>query len=426
MIRASRLIQVTWIMVALIVLLLIYGISNHRNLKYDFANFYDAGQKAKHSEFSALYDPDALIADKPPFGNMTFFSAPITSYLYVPLAALEPKPAATLFKLAGAIAQSIALALLYLATRPLAGSDSGERRVFTALFCATVLFFQPLYTWMFVGGQTTPFVFLLLVLAWRELLRERMVVAAFCMAAVVVIKPAFAPAAVVLFCTMTNRFRVAALVAGGLFILLSLALLGWDVHKAFLENLLHEGSLGNGGWRNSNPFSWIFTLFSYAANHDFAGLIAARVCQLSAASALVWLLFSQLHAGLAGPAARHTAFATAVVTTLTLSPTVWSHYLSALLIPLAALIALRRYLPSSAQVLIIALVFLSIFQNFLIKSKLERDFGFNEYPTVLFASLIVSLPALLMIACMIAFRRHIQRALDDDAWQPRTQIHVAK
>ena len=80
---ATRLIALAAL--ALILALAVEGILRPRGLTLDFANFYDAGQKARAGEFAGLYDPMALIAGQPPFGNMSFFSAPLTSYFYVPV-----------------------------------------------------------------------------------------------------------------------------------------------------------------------------------------------------------------------------------------------------------------------------------------------------------------------------------------------------
>ena len=417
---SSALAASRWLAVALLLAATAVGVFNFRNIKYDFANFYDAGQKARAGEFAALYDPMAQIAGRDPFGNMSFASAPLTSYLYVPLTVLEPRPAVIAFKLAGAAAQLLALALLFRETRGLAGSDPADRRAYLAVFAWSALLFQPLYSWFFVGGQTTPFVFLLLVSAWMALLRGRDGLAALAMAAAVVIKPAFAPAAVLVFVATSNRFRISALAAGAGFVALSLATLGTDVHLAFIDMVLNKAQEGNTPGQNSNPFAWVGALAWPGGPLSGPGpgvvMPVSLGLKLGTAALILALLAGQLRAGLSRQAGRHAVFAAAILLVIVLSPVVWSHYLSVLFLPFAVLIALRRHLPGWTAILFAAILVLAVPQNFLVLRRLQRDIPFDTPAVVLAVTFLKSLPALLAVIGVIALRRPILSALADPAW----------
>lgn len=418
---SSALAASRWLAVALLLAATAVGVFNFRNIKYDFANFYDAGQKARAGEFAALYDPMAQIAGRDPFGNMSFASAPLTSYLYVPLTVLEPRPAVIAFKLAGAAAQLLALALLFRETRGLAGSDPAHRRAYLAVFAWSALLFQPLYSWLFVGGQTTPFVFLLLVSAWMALLRGRDGLAALAMAAAVVIKPAFAPAAVLVFVATSNRFRIWALAAGAGFVALSLTTLGPDVNLAFIDMVLNKAQEGNTPGQNSNPFAWVGPLLARpdgfpSGPGPAGGMLVSLGLKLGTAALILALLAGQIRAGLSRQAERHAVFAAAILLVIVLSPVVWSHYLSVLFLPFAVLIALRRHLPGWAAILFAAILVLAVPQNFLVLMRLQREIPFDTPAVVLAVTFLKSLPALLAVIGVIALRRPILSALADPAW----------
>lgn len=164
----------------------IAGVLIERDIRGDFGNFYVAGQKALFGETEELYDNFALVQGKKPFSYMAFLSAPITSYLYVPLAIFEPHFAAILFKAAGTICLWLGLFLLYRHLRNMI-TDPSWYLPFKALFTFSALLFQPFWSFYQVSGQTTPMVFLLLVLALVLRHRNHAVGPAICLVAVAAI-----------------------------------------------------------------------------------------------------------------------------------------------------------------------------------------------------------------------------------------------
>ena len=255
---SPRAIRITgWVAVAVILAATLHGILVHRGLGLDFANFYDAGRKAKAGEFGSLYDPFATIAGEPPFGNMTFFSLPFTSYFYWPLAQMGPVNAAIAFKVFSAGSIFAGLGLLYRHYRAFAGQDDRAQALYFALFWVFAMFFQPFWTVFQIGGQTTPFLFLLFVLGLLAFEREYYITTAVLMGLIVCIKPAFGPGAVLLFLFAPSRFRISALVLGATVFAMSLLLLGWSPHQAFLDLMREESTKVPQPVFNSNMFAWV-------------------------------------------------------------------------------------------------------------------------------------------------------------------------
>lgn len=419
-ITATR--SIAWMAMALILALVVEGILRPRGLTLDFANFYDAGQKARAGEFTGLYDPFATIAEQPPFGNMSFFSAPLTSYFYIPLALLPPVLASMLFKLAGTLAQVLGLWLLYRTFAPLAGPAEEDRARFLALFAVAALLFQPFWVIYGVGGQTTPFVFLMLVLAYLALQRGWFGWMAVLMSLVVVIKPAFAPAAILLFLVLPNRFRLVALICGLGFGFGSFWVFGSDLHRQFLALVLGETSGLLAPWRNSSPFSWIEPLFVQPAEYDAPGHLPVLVRQIETAlrigvaTLIIISLIRHRRGVLKVPADRHVIFASAMLLAIVLSPVVWAHYLTLLFIPLAALIALRRHLPGVAVALLAIAVVVAVGQNLILLKALIRVIGTDSTGAILALAVLKSLPAVLILMVALFAHRGVRHALADPGW----------
>lgn len=417
---ATRLIALAAL--ALILALAVEGILRPRGLTLDFANFYDAGQKARAGEFAGLYDPMALIAGQPPFGNMSFFSAPLTSYFYAPMAMLPPGLASLLFKLTGTLAEMVGLVLLYRCFLPLAGPDPDQRGGFLALFAVAALLFQPFWVIYGVGGQTTPFVFLMLVLAYLALQRGWFGWMALMMSLVVVIKPAFAPAAILLFVALPNRFRLVALICGVGFGIASFRLFGPDLHRQFLALVMAETSGLLAPWRNSSPFSWIEPLFVLPAAYDAPGTLPVAARQVETAARLLvatWLVIGMVRHRrqvLRLSADRHAVFATAMLLAIVLSPVVWAHYLVLLFIPLAGWIALRRHLSGLALALLALAVMAAVGQNLILLKALIRVVGTDNTVTILGLAVLKSLPAALILLVAMFGGRGTGRALADPLW----------
>lgn len=411
-----------WAAIALTGLLILWGMVKPWGLGLDFANFYDAGQKALANQFTDLYDATAMIAGKKPLGNMTFFSAPVTSYLYAPMATLEPHAALLAFKGTGTIALVIALVLLYRHFREFAGTTAQDRAAYFAIFSIGTLMFQPFWTIYKVGGQTTPFVFLLFVLGLIAFTRSRLVATALTYSVAVLIKPIFAPGAILLFLLSGNAFRWAAIIAGLAVAGLSYYLFGLELHREFIARALSETSGLLGPWMNSSPFSFIQPWFIdpsiYGTGADVPAIPArlTLILRILAAVALLAVLARHLALSISTPARRHAVFTTGLAVSLILSPVVWSHYLSMLFPTLAACAALRRYLPRPAQLLLALATVLSVFQSYIFILQIEKRTGLDSFAEIAATGLLKSLPALLILIVLIVWHRAMGDMLQDPEW----------
>ncbi len=408
-----------WVAFALIAVIAVYGILRPWGIGLDFANFYDAGSKAALGEFTGLYDSQALIGGKPPLGNMSFFSAPITSYLYAPMAGLSPHAALLLFKLVATASMVVGLVLLYRQSGALAAAGDAER---FGLFAVATFLFQPFWTIYRVGGQTTPVVFLLLVIGHGLFLRGRGTAAALAIAAAVLVKPAFAPLAVLMFVMADNRFRLTALATGVLVGALSVAMFGWALHMAFLDRIASESSSLLEPWKNSGPFTWIGAVFTPPGDYAVKttappaltrGVLALRITALLA---LLWTLRWQLAQPLAVAARRHAIYVTGLLLIVVLSPVIWAHYLTILFIPLAFLIAGRDTLGRGVQVTLGIAVAMSLFQNLIFSRQMQDLTGFDQRWEIVAIAAIRSAPALLILCAWLFGRRSIARFLADPGW----------
>ncbi len=407
-----------------ILFMILWGLWRPMGIKLDFANFYDAGQKARAGAFGLLYDQNALIAGQEPLGHMSFFSAPVTAWLYAPMAGLPPYAAMLAFKAAGALAIVAGLLLLWRHLLPLAGGDTAPRDRFLALLALAALVFQPFWTIFRVGGQTTPFVFLLTVLTLMALASGRTALAALGFAAAVLVKPVLAPAAILLFVLSDNRFRLTALAVGLATAALSLWLYGIDLHRAFLAKVLAEGTGLLAPWMNSGPFSfidpWLAGAAAYAAPPDMAPA-AVRWTGLALRTATAVALLAGL-ARILGPGLAPRARAAVILhggllVSLVLSPVVWAHYLTFLFPLLATIIALRAYLTPGARLLTGAILALGLFQNEIFADRVRAATGFDGLPEIAAFGLLRSLPLLLTLLLLWIARRDIADALRDPGWR---------
>src|SRR5262245_2164742 len=230
------------------------GIPVPAGLGWDFANFYDTGRRAAAGQLMSIYDPTATIAGQAPQGGMAFWGAPVSAWFYAPLSVFSPEVALILFKLGGSLAYAGGLLLLYRHLRGTVSNSALDQARFAAVFSLAALVYQPFWTMYRVGGQTTPFVFLFLLLALLAHQRNQPIATAVGLLVAVLFKPAFliAPALLVLlsdrrlFLAITGVFGVAAL--------LSVLLIGWPLHREFIDVLL-RGS--------QRPSPWFFNSSLY-------------------------------------------------------------------------------------------------------------------------------------------------------------------
>ncbi|MGE0354759.1 MAG: glycosyltransferase 87 family protein [Gemmatimonadales bacterium] len=400
----------TGVTIALLVALI--GIIVPAGLGWDFANFYDTGRRAAAGQVGDIYNPESPIGGAAPQGRMTFWGAPVSAWFYAPLAPLRPATALLLFKLAGTLAYAAALLLLFRHLAGAGGFGAEERRWFAAATIVLILLYQPFWTMYRVGGQTTPFVFLLLVAGLLSYERERFLAASACLLLAVLIKPAmlFVPAFLALvggrrfFLTLTGVF-----VAGGL---VSIALAGWPVHREFIE-MARRGS--------SKPSPWFFNSSIYILadlvrpiehSAPLRGAPGGRLAaQLGAAMKLAVLgvfvvLAVRFHRHrLIAPPRRRGEFMLALSFCLLVSQVVWEHYLALLFIPLLWLVSLGHRLPRGAVRWLGAVVLFSVLQNLVLIEFFREHVTISSHPVLLLVSLVKCAPLLLYLGWLLRYHR---------------------
>lgn len=379
-------------------------------LGWDFANFYDAGRRAAAGQIAELYQPDSPIRGQPPQGKLAFWSAPLSAWLYVPLAALEPETALITFKLQNVLAYAAAFFLLYLLHSPFAGPGVVGRWRFTALFAFLCLIYQPFWAVFRLGGQTTPTVLLLLVLALAAHMGGRVALSSLLVVIAVLIKPALITLLALLILLAGWRFLGWTALYGGIAAVLSLATAPWALHLAFMSKMLS-------GAGRTFPWPWNSSLAI------LVGPLPAGWPQVTASlllKAMVFVTFlhlivrSRAHTW-PPPARRHFHLLLAVLFFLLISATVWEHYLALLFLFLSYVVAQARAFPRPALFLVVAIFLLALGQNLIVVDALRHRFDFTSPIATAVVSLVKSGPLLLTL---IFLWHHGRRWLDSYHMEP--------
>lgn len=408
----------SWASMAAILALCLWGLMTPWGLGLDFANFYDIGHKVRLGEYATLYERMAQIGGEKPLGNMKYMSPPITGWFFTPLSLMTPHVATFWLKLAGVLSALGGLVLLYRQVRPLA--DRPEE--FFALFWIAAALWQPLWTFMRVGGQTTPIIFLLLVIGHATYLRRQMAATALIFSFIVLLKPVFAPIAILLFVTSGNSFRMTAICTAAASIVLSLWIFGWGPHGDFLRALGAQGDRLLEPWMNSSPVSWIVPLLIGVDDYGTGAVLAApaailiSILRFALAAVAIAVMVGHLRSPLPDRARLHLIYATGLLLVIVLSPVIWAHYLMILFPLIAVLIACRSLMPGWGRVLLAAMLILGVFQSFIIMRQLQIRLGFDNAGEVVVFSLLKSLPAILLLCTWVFGRRAIRGMLAQPAW----------
>ncbi len=407
----------TLFVLALICLVCITGIIIPAGLGWDFANYYDAGHKAAVGETGTLYEKLALIEGEPPQGAMLFLGVPISSYLYTPLAFMPPETALVVFKVQATLCTWLALLLVYRATRPVAASAEEMAR-FTFLFVTAALLFQPFWTIYRVGGQTTPNVLLMCVLAWLSYRQGRAWVTVALLIAAIAIKPVMAPALLLLAAASGRNFLVATFVIGFATALLSVLLMGWPIHGRFLQELGVQGSiLASPKW-NSAITAWIEAAFLSPSTFETGGMRPEPLGSLLLLTRMAVLgVFAVLFLDLrkrstSEPARRSLRFLLAVTFALMFTPVAWEHY-PAILFPLIAVLLARwRMLSQGSRLLLAATIASSVFQNLILIMWFDDAIGFDTWIEQAPLGMAKS-STLVLVLCLLVFKwRDVMAAFD--------------
>ncbi len=379
---------------------------------WDFANFYDTGARVAAGQLRDIYDPSTLIRGRSPQGAMAFWGTPLSALFYTPMAWLAPGTALVLFKIQNTLASFAALLLLYTHNRRFAGDSPEAQSRFAALFAFLALIYQPFWTVYRVGGQTTPTVVLLLTVGLLTHTAGKRLWTVLCLVAAVLVKPAFLPILGILVLVSGVRFLLVAALVGSGVALASVAFLGWPIHQEFLAVLARGATRSFPWFYNSSLYVWLDALAVIVPEAPGGGLPPLVRAAVIAAKLLVLLLavliFVRSRTQPWAPAARrHFDFLMAVSFCLLLSQTVWEHYLAALFLPLAYLVAVRHRLGRSASALIWAVFAFAVWQNLILVNMLRDSFRWESFAGVLAGGLLKSGPLLLFLILLVRYREAV-------------------
>jgi len=406
----------TRVFVVLIAAACVIGIVVPAGLGWDFANFYDAGRRVAAGQIADLYHPLSLINGQPPQGRTGFFGAPVSAIFYLPLVPFTPETALILFKIENVLASAATFGILLAFYTRFAPDDRVAQSRFAATFAFLFLIYQPFWTVFRVGGQTTATVLLLLVVGLVAHTKGRFWGSALCVVLAALIKPALAPAVLLLACVSGFAFfwRITALMgASGV---LSILLLGWPVHASFLD-LMNRSSGMTYAWHfNSSIYILIDSLRLHAGTE--AGLTYAA--KATVVATILWLMWRNHREPRSVAARRHVDFLLAIVFFLLWSPTIWEHYLSLLFPLLIYIVAAKAHFRRSALAIVTLIFALSIGQNLIVINWLRYGFPFDTVPALVGITLFKSGPLLLTILLLWWHGGDLLRSHTAQAWGTST------
>jgi hypothetical protein len=382
---------------------------------WDFANFYDTGHRAAAGQINDIYDPATPIGGQLPQGKMAFWSPPISAWFYAPLSLFPPGLALVVFKLVATLALFAGLFLLYREVR--SQNPEGTPPEFALTFMILVLLFQPFWTIYRVGGQTTPMAFLFLVIGLHAYLRERFWLTAVCLLFTVLIKPAFLFIPAFLALVSGRKFlsplALVFLTTG----LVSIILLGWPIHREFLE-VLRRGSEKPSPWPFNSSLYILAEMFRPVENSipiPGRGGLVADILRMGV-KFIVLLVFAGMmlrNRRLPWPSERRRLFdyLMAVSFCLLISQVVWEHYLALLFIPLVFLLTGIGRLPGPARIHLGLVLGLCVLQNLVFVQFFRDRVDISSTIGLILVSLVKAGPLLAYLIFLWLHRREIFRLL---------------
>ncbi|MBS1788229.1 MAG: DUF2029 domain-containing protein [Acidobacteria bacterium] len=414
--------RLTFLLLGIIALVTLVGVVTPAGLGWDFANFYDTGRRAAAGQIADLYHPERVIAGAKPQGSLAFWGTPISAYFYAPLSLFSAEWALLVFKLENVLALFTALWLLYWNNRRFNDSSPVEQWKFAALFAGLVLLYQPFWTIYRVGGQTTPTVLLLFTLALLNHTKGKFNSSAAYLLAALLIKPGFVflllPLCMVSGWKFLRSVAFVSLLAG----LVSVLLLGVDIHAEFLQVMLQ-------GMKNAYPWMYNSSLFVTAENLRLLAsppvsirVLVVPVMLLKLALVLLfgWLYWLSRRERWSSPAQRHFDFLMATTFCLMFSQTVWEHYLAVLFMLLAYVVAAVRQLSSMTLVLLAAIFGTSLFQNIVLTNAVQARFHFDSIPALIVVGMLKSSLLWLTLVFLVRHRAELFQSYLMPQWERLT------
>jgi hypothetical protein len=402
------------------------GVIVPAGIGWDFANFYDAGRRVAAGQVADLYNPRSPIAGQPPQGSTGFFGAPLSALFYVPLAGFDAGTALVLFKVQNVAAFAVTFVVLFRFCRRFVSGGSLEQSRFAAQFAFFCLIFQPFWTVFRVGGQTTPTVLMLLAIGLVLHTRGRFWGSSATIVLAALIKPALAPALLLLAAISGLAFAWrlgTTLAASGL---LSLALVGWPAHAAFLDLMQRSAGRTYAWYFNSSVYILLDSLRQYAGADTPAGLqgslsIAIWALRGAVAVGTLWLVYRSWREPWPASARRHFNFTLTILFFLLWSPIVWEHYLALLFLPLMYVVAAQTHFSREALGIVAAILFTSIAQNLILINWIREHVAFDSVLALAAAAIVKSAPLLLTVVLVARHWRQWFGSYTAAAWRSTAQ-----
>ena len=379
---------------------------------WDFPNYYRVGTLLLNGQEEDLYQVNVS-------GGIVGF--PISSYLFAPLGMFAPRQSLLFFKAQAALLFAAALFLLFRSIQE-SGIAVQDKGAMLSAFLLSCLFYEPFWFVFAAGGQSTPFAMFLLVIFYRFYLKGQDWWAALCLSGATLIKPVLAPAALIFVFAGDLRLLRNLMVWLSLAAMASVLLLGWPLHREWLELLISTAlSELPPWWNNSSVWGVFYSVWSIKhggsldAPEKMQG-VSLGIILILKALITVWM-FRLVHVvktqNLERQEVRHHLVSLAILFALVLSDIVWPHYLAFLFVPLIFLIVAANRLPLSPR----ALVWLILISSLAVQSRFAQRYALStitEYPLVqslvagLFGSGTLILTFILFSVCQLDIIRSLR------------------
>jgi hypothetical protein len=229
---------------------------------------------------------------------------------------------------------------------------------------------------------------------------------------VVAIKPAFVLMLALLALISGRAFllRSAALGLGAA--LLSIAVLGWPLHRTFLD-LVVQLSNQSTAWAYNSALTVPIESLHLAWTPDATAprpaslALAVFAVRFAIVGFFSWLVFTSRRQGWSAQVRRHFDWPIAIVFCLMAAPVVWEHYLAFLFIPLAFLAANEDRISRSTFRLVLLAAFLTVFQNLVVVLWLWEQLTSAPWPVHVAIAVVKASPLLVVLALLARHQRDI-------------------
>ncbi|MFO0839380.1 MAG: glycosyltransferase 87 family protein [Phycisphaerae bacterium] len=321
---------------------------------WDFHNFYNAGLRIYHGNWSELYRPAVPVREVP----MYYVGFPLSAWYLAPFGAFSGGIAVRAFKLSCAICLALGAGVLYGPFRHAVRGRIAAAWVMPA-YLTGLLLFEPLWFTFPIGGQSTAHAFPFVALFFVAFRAERDGWAALWLALAILIKPFLVLATPLLLALGYWRLLVRVAAIGGAAALLSVAIFGVGLHREWVEIVRQEGERWASPWTKNASLIGIASNWWVHVENMGVGVqpmppALARIAvgiKLAVLGGFAWLTLRVWRTELTSAARRDQAVLLALSFPLFFSTIVWAHYFQFLAIPILVMIPLIARGPRGAMIL---------------------------------------------------------------------------